>query len=134
MAHIAVSRLFIKALGSTQRLKGYLYQCRLHLMPAVPRQAQTVAVFISHMAIDPVACWDAELVAWLACDDLLVWLLYLPVCLLPASLHLFRYLFGRLSLDSLSIFLSGCLSTASLHICCLVNFFCLFSAPLVVQQ
>lgn len=118
MAHIAVSRLFVKALGSTQRLKGYLYQCRLHLMPAVPCQAQTVAVFISHMAIDPVACWDAELVAWLAecwpvTTSLSGCFTYLSASYLPACISFSTCL----DVSHLTAFLSSCLAASVLPPC-----------------
>lgn len=46
-----------------QSLKGYLSPCRHHSVAAVPCQAQTVAVFISRTCTDPLARWDAGLVA-----------------------------------------------------------------------
>lgn len=64
-------------------------------MPVVLCQAQTEAVFISHAATDPLACWDAGLVARLAgtyrpvttCLSAYLSASYLPACIcLPTCL------------------------------------------------
>lgn len=109
-------------------------------MPAVPCQPQTEAVFISHVANWPaglLGCWARSSAGCYvpARDDLLVWLLCLPVCLLlacPVSV----FLPVRQSLtDSLSVFLSdyspGCLSAASLDVSHPVTFF-FFLLPLLL--
>lgn len=68
------------------------------LIAAVQQQSQTVAVFIRKAATDPVACWDAGLVAQTGCcasalDYLRVWshfeVLYLCVLQLPAIIYHF---------------------------------------------
>lgn len=66
-------------------------------MCAVPCQAQTEAVFISHAATDPLACWDAGLVARLAATHRPV-----TTCLSGCSayIYLYSYLFGSLLLTA----------------------------------
>lgn len=87
-------------------------------MHAVPCQAQTEAVFISHAATDPLACWDAGLqLGWLFCAA--PWwpasLVALPPTCLPESVFLPVW---KSPTDSLSVFLSnyspGRLGAASL--------------------
>lgn len=112
-------------------------------MPAVPCQPQTEAVFISHAANWPaglLGCWARSSAGCYvpARDDLIVWLLCLPVCLLlacPVSV----FLPVRQSLtDSLSVFLSdyspGCLSAASLDISRPVTFLFFIASPPACQS
>lgn len=66
-------------------------------MCAVPCQAQTEAVFISHAATDPLACWDAGLVARLTATHQPV-----TTCLSGCSAYvsLYFYQFGSLLLTA----------------------------------
>ena len=77
-------------------------------------------------------CWALSAGACyaLACDDLLVWLFCLPVYLLLTHLYLSSYL---LAVSNWRLFSSGCLSTASLNVCCPLTFFS-FPYPSVLLQ
>lgn len=69
LLQVLAERVILSLWLNTQQLKGYLSPCGHNLIFAVPCQAQTEAVFISHAATDPLACWDAGLVARLAATN-----------------------------------------------------------------
>lgn len=87
---------------------------RSHLMPVVLQQAQTEAVFISHTVADPLACWDAGLVAQPAAthQQLVTTCLSgdsacLPVCPLLICLCLSSFLFSTVQTHFLPVYLGS---------------------------